>query len=470
MTIKSNQIRYMKKVVLFNFFCLIFMKFGFSQAPSNPINMLRYNDNFNFVKTDSIKVGINKLKHIPLGKHSNISFGGELREQYQYFDNTNFGDIPPTASKQSIGQLWHRVMVHSNIELGKKTRLFVQANSTFRFFNPNPLTPEIDENQLSLHQAFIDYNFNKHLMLRLGRQEVSYGNNRLLTFREGPNTRLSFEAVILKYHSEKRKIDLFAITPVISKPGVFDDQSFKEYVLGVYATETIVPKKLMLDYYFLNFLSESRKYNFKTGKENRQSIGIRAFSQNPKLNYELETTYQFGKFGSETISAFGISTDVHYKLIEKIKLEIGIVANYFTGDQNKSDKQLNTYNLIFSKPSYGLAAPIGSSNIINLNPYLKFSPIKKLSVYTGVYFMERQSNQDGTYSPGMAQLRPLPNILFVSEQKQIGTQLALETTYSLNKNISFAIDGAYFLAGTYIRETGKGNNITYLAAKATFKF
>jgi hypothetical protein len=442
----------------------------FAQVPYNPISILRYNDNFSAVKNETNKTGFNKLKHIPLGKKANISFGGELREQYQYFDNLNFGDVPPTTKEISVGQLWHRIMMHSNIELGKKFRVFTQLNSTFRFLNPNPITPEIDENQLSLHQAFIDYNINQNWQVRIGRQEVGYGNNRLITFREGPNTRLAFNTAIIKYKTAKRKIDLLAITPVVSMQKVFDDVSFKDYVFGVYATENWMPKKLMMDYYVLNFLSEGRWYNFASGKENRQSFGVRFFSQNPTMNYELESTYQTGKFTSQNISAYGLSADVNYKIEKTKNVVIGVGANYFTGDKNKTDNTLNTYNLIFSKPSYGLAAPIGSSNLINVNPYIKTNPLKKLSLLAGVYLLQRQSNQDGTYSPGMAQVRPTPAILFSSTKKSIGTQYAFEANYDVNKNISFALDGAYFNAGNYVLETGKGKNITYVAFKGAFKF
>jgi hypothetical protein len=442
----------------------------FGQAPPSQISILRANDNFASVKNDTAKKGFNSLKYIPLGKKTYISFGGELREQYQYFHNLNFGDVPPSTKEISVGQLWHRIMLHGNVEIGAKARIFVQLNSTFRFFNPNPVTPEIDENQLSLHQAFIDYKLGKRFLLRAGRQEMGYGNNRILTFREGPNTRLTFDAVVLKYTNQKRKIDLLAVTPVVSKQFLFDDQSFKEKVFGIYGTEYFVPKKLLMDYYVLNFKSNIRKYNFVSGKENRQIFGLRFFSQNPIFNYELESTYQTGTFNNSKIRAYAFSADASYVINKKNNFIFGIGGNYISGDKNKTDNTLNTYNLIFSKPSYGLAAPIGSSNIVNVNPYIKINPVKKLNVYAGVYFINRQSNQDGTYSPGMAQVRPTPANLFTSGKKEIGTQFAIETGYNVTQHFFFAVDAAYLKAGNYVKETGKGEDITYVSFKGAFKF
>ncbi len=440
------------------------------QSPSNPISMLRANDSFDFVKTDSIKKGFNKLKHIPLSKRVNISFGGDLREQFQYFENINFGDVPPSFVQSSVGQLWHRAMLHSNIGMGEKLRVFVQVNSTFRLFNPNPFTPEIDQEKFGLHQAFIEYTFHKNWSLRAGRQEMSYGNNRIITFREGPNNRLAFDAAVLKYRANSRKVDVLAISPVISKTEVFDNTSLNNFVYGVYGTEYFITNKLLMDYYVLNFQSSSRVYNHVGGDENRQSYGLRFFSDNPKLNYELEATYQSGRFNDLRINAYGFSSDLSYKLHQKYKLVLGIGANYISGDKDQNDAELNTYNLIYSKPSYGLAAPIGSSNIVNLNPYVKINPTKKMSIWAGVYFLSRQSVQDGTYTQGMTQIRPTPNLMFASIEKSIGTQYSLETGYQLNQHIFFAIDAAYFVAGDYVVETGKGLNSTYVSFKGSFKF
>ena len=260
------------------------------------------------------------------------------------------------------------------------------------------------------------------------------------------------------------------MSPVISKPGVFDDQCFKDVIAGFYATEKVIPKKLMLDYYFLNLNTERRKYNFVAGKENRQSYGFRLFSENLKLNYELEAIYQSGKFNQQSISAFGISADINYRLHSANNLIAGIASNYMSGDKNKKDNRLNTYNLLFSKPQFGLTAPIGATNLVNINPYIKFNPTQKINIYLSSYFMWRQSNQDGTYSPLALEVRSTAALDFTSTKNKIGTLLAFETSYAFNRNLSFALDASYFFAGQYVKATGKGKDIVYLSFKGTYKF
>jgi Alginate export len=261
------------------------------------------------------------------------------------------------------------------------------------------------------------------------------------------------------------------VFPVFQNPKVGDDITFKDRVMGIYATQVAVPQKALIDYYVLHFKGNRIEYNLEAGNELRTSVGARLFSRNPKFNYELEATYQTGSFNDLTINALAIACDVNYLLLSKTKLTMGIAGNYITGDKSATDKQLNTYNLLFSKPSFGLAAPIGASNIININPYIKWRPLPKIELLASVYFLSRQSNKDGIYSPAMGQIRPTrKETLFTSTAKEIGNQYAFEVAYFLNNQWSFFVDGAYFPAGELVKATGKGKAITYVSAKMGFKF
>jgi Alginate export len=296
---------------------IVFLGFSSFIFGQNPIHILRYNDNFHRLKSDTVeKKGFDQLKMIPLGSNGVfLSMGGELREQVQHFDNQNFGDVPPVFKSVDATQLWHRAMLHADLELGKKWRVFTQLNQTERFFNPNPAI-EIDANRLGLHQAFIEFRPIAPLSFRVGRQELGYGNNRLLTFREGPNNRLAFDAAIVQWKNKTWRIDALVASPVFQSGGVNDDLALKDLVTGVYATHTVVPKKWLMDIYALHFKGDRLRYNLIGGNESRQTLGTRLFSQLSKFNYELEATYQLGSFNQLTINAFSLSYDLKYRLTD----------------------------------------------------------------------------------------------------------------------------------------------------------
>lgn len=439
-----------------------------SAKAQNNINLVRSDDNFSHLKNDSLKKGFDQLKYISLGKNY-ISFGAELREQFQVFKNISFGDVPPNYPDNKTSQWNHRLMLHINFEVRNHLRLFVQLSNTMRFLNNNPVAPEIDENQLSLHQAFAEVKL-KDWKFRLGRQELFYGTHRLITVREGPNTRKSFDGVVSKRKLKNGHVDFFVLSPTISRQFVFDDEHFKEGLIGIYGTQYFVDRKIGLDYYALNFQSRLRKYNYQQGFENRQTYGIRLFSNRKLINFDLEAAYQSGKFTKLGIRAYNVFADINVTVLPAKKGIVGLAANIASGDKSSTDNRLNTYNLLFAKPAYGLAVPIGSTNIVSVYPYIKINPVPKLNMLAQVFFLARNSSQDGTYSPGMLENRPKPEILFSTTKKSLGKFYILETNYQQTKNLSFSFDASFFKAGPYPKETGKGKDISYVSFKSTFRF
>ncbi|SMG47067.1 Alginate export [Marivirga sericea] len=444
-------------------------------SQTGPIKIFRNIDDFAYVQNnDSTKLKYyEKLKYMSLAEDGriNISFGGEIREQYQFFNNENFGDLPPNVEPDNNGHLWHRVMAHAHLRLGDQWRVFGQFNSTFAF-GKSFLTPQIDENRLSLHQAFVRWQPNKGrgFFTQIGRQEFGIGSEYIIAMREGPNTRLTFDAALVGVEREKHKLYSFVATPVVSQVGVFDDTHISEYIWTLYWVNQL--KKLQLDLYYFGFYGEENRYNYAEGIEQRQSLGIRLYNlpQNPFM-YDAIAVYQFGQFEELSISAYNLMVISGYRFKKGKQTWIpGLTLNLSSGDQSPNDDRLNTYNMLYSRPTFGLSAPIGASNIINIKPTLEYDPQPNIRIIMSGYFMYRHSINDGTYTPGRVQTRPLPFQLFQSSEKEIGKQMSLEIWYLKNANWSFFADASYFTPGNYVKETGQGRPITYLSAKASFKF
>ena len=98
--------------------------------------------------------------------------------------------------------------------------------------NPNPLTGQLDQDLLSLHQFLVDIPFSNSLKLRVGKQEYSFGLERFIATREGPNTRTPYYGVNLKYQRKNLQWDAFVSHPIKIKPGVFDDGPTDEILGG----------------------------------------------------------------------------------------------------------------------------------------------------------------------------------------------------------------------------------------------
>jgi hypothetical protein len=444
----------------------IFLQYkGYAQS----IARLRFDDDFSYLKADSLKhTWKEKIKQVSLGSHLQISLGGESREQYQSYEHVNFGEVPPDFITDSPQQLMHRIMFHANVTYKKNFRVFAQLNNTVRFLNHNPITSQIDENLLSIHQLFMDYKFKNHWVFRVGQQELSYGLERFVASREGPNTRLTFQGATLKYVSPHNKLDIFTSKPMKMNPGIFDDEPASESLSGIYYMHTSAKSRYNIDLYYFNLESNIRQYMFKKGFENRHTFGTRLHSSLGPWNYDVELAKQTGSFNELSISSFMAVWDFNLSPIHYFYL--GFSGNYVPGDYSNADSELNTFNTLYARPPFGQTVALNITNTINLSPYVRFQHTNKWLTTLRASFVTRESLADGIFTPNMMPLRPILGKNKDSNARQVGNIFTLDANYFPNKNVSLQFELGYCVAGDYMSSTGNGRDVMYLAIKNAFKF
>src|SRR5271154_4781416 len=123
-----------------------------SPAPERTYNLLRENDDWNFLADSSLRADFwDPIKYIRLGCEAGyVSLGGEIREAFEQAGNDNWG-----KQRYMNAFLLQRYMLHSDWHLGNTFRVFVQLKSgveDFRSGGPRP----IDEKRLDFEVAFLE--------------------------------------------------------------------------------------------------------------------------------------------------------------------------------------------------------------------------------------------------------------------------------------------------------------------------
>src|SRR5215471_1601443 len=97
---------------------------------------------------------LDTIKFIPLSDDGTVflSLGGDIRETYERFHNTNFGLSP----EDSDGYLLQRYLFHADIHAGQRFRFFAELSSSLEDGRTGGPRPVIDENKLDMHQGFFD--------------------------------------------------------------------------------------------------------------------------------------------------------------------------------------------------------------------------------------------------------------------------------------------------------------------------
>lgn len=407
------------------------------------------------------------MKYHSLSKNGNnyYSFGGEVRYQYFYIKNEDWGVAP----EDKDGFVLSRFLLHADFHVNKNFRFFVQLQGSGANGKESGASP-VDENPLDLHQAFFDVaTKSRKITLRVGRQEFFYGSQRLISVRELPNNRQSFDAVKTILSIQKSNLDLFYGRYVTAKDGVFDDLSNKGITLwGAYLVRKDFAFFRNIDLYYLGLRKSLATFEDGQGRELRHSFGSRIWSNEGNWEYDFEGLYQFGDFSGNQITAWTLSSNAVYKFSNKAHSEIGLKTELISGDALAGDTRLQTFNPLFPKGAYfGLAAFIGPSNLIDVHPSFSMNLIAKKLVWTIDYdVFWRYSSNDGVYAPNASLIFPSGNV----QDKFIGHQPATDFYYTPNKYLSFRAMFIWFITGDYMKQVSPGKDIVFLGLTSQLKF
>jgi hypothetical protein len=269
---------------------------------------LRYDDDLSVPQAEA-EAGRPGIKALPVGEAGWLSLGGEVRIRLERASAPSLGRIAPGVDNYGL----HRALLHANVDAGDGNRLFLQLGAFIAPGKDAASAPA--EDRLDLQQAFFDIAIpasQGRAIVRLGRQEMALGSQRLVGLRDGPNARLNFDGARLIWRGENLTANVFALRPVEQRPGVFDNRTAKGASLsGIYATTPAPgPLKGNLDLYALRYERPDAAFASGSGREQRWSVGARIFGRHERWDWDLEATWQGGRLGPQNIAAWGFASDI----------------------------------------------------------------------------------------------------------------------------------------------------------------
>ncbi len=442
-----------------------------SPEPGDPTyHSLRYNDDFSYLaRSRETSDPWDKFKYIPLtGTQAGpiwLSLGGEVRERAESYFNPNFGIKAPRTS----GYLLHRLLLHADLHLTDYTRVFLQLGEMERLGNRGVATTT-DVNHFDVMQAFVDLRPPSPLgdapVVRVGREELLFGFQRLIAVREGPNVRRTFDGLRFNDHWGDVTLDLLVVRPVNPGQDVIDDHTNQKQLLwGGYLTVPLGPA-MKADLYQLNYENTAAKYRGLTGVEQRNTFGIRLFGEANGFDWNLETAWQTGSFNGHDIRAEMFAAIAGYTFRDLPgQPRIAIETNAASGDDSHSSA-IGTFNAMYPRlPYFAETSLLLPANVIDVRPVVSFKPIKDVTATFGWDMLWRASRSDGLYGSGMVLY---PNTNKVSGMG-IGNELSADVRWRVNQHLLLGAIAAEFIAGPALREA-VGKSVTFCVLFATYRF
>ena len=462
--------------------------------------IMRQDDDWGFLRDPARRTDYaDALKYVPLGASTYGYLGGEARSLYEYRDVALFRS--PAANDD--GYLLQRFMAHGGVVTAAvpglvQARAFVELKSGLvAGLRPDPGPP--DEDRLDVNQAFVEGTVAlgpapagpasaggrpgaaPSLLVRLGRQELSYGVGRLVSVREGPNVRTGFDGALARVRAAGATLDAFYMVPNTTEPGVFDNgRTDGEQFWGLYATGPVpglAPHTLDV-YYFGQDLDAPLPYAQGPSTEVRHTVGARWAVRTPAFSIDAEAAGQFGRVQrrdsvgaagpSGRIAAWTASTFATVALGGlPLAPELGLYTGVVSGDRDPGDADLGTFRAPYPPGRYfGIGNDLGPVNLAGFRPSLALAPAPGVSVEVGTYVFWRASTRDGLYNPPGFPLRPGGP----SRARYVGAIPEAALAWQLDRHFGVEVDVSYFVTGPYLDESGPGADALFVSGRATYRF
>jgi hypothetical protein len=440
-----------------------------AQADDRPaFNNLRYEEvgaAYRMVEPISL---LDAMTDIPLHENTAtyLRLGGQVRVRGEAWENFGF------AVDEDDAFLLLRLRAHADLHLGEAVRIFVEgksATATDRDLPGGRRTLDVDE--LDLQNAFVDLAHDLagwRATLRLGRQELSYGAQRLVSPLDWSNTRRTWDGARIITRREDWRVDAFATRPVaieqysLNEPD--DDQAF----YGVYAAYAPTGGKQGVDLYWLRLDRDE----LPGGDEERATVGARGYTVCPLtgVDVEGEAGWQYGDAGSRDIEAWFAAVTAGYTWSGlAIKPRAAIGYDMASGDDDPGDGTAGTFNQLFplGHAYLGYLDVLGRQNITDFHQSVSWWPVPgAVQIKIDHHVFHRAETADAAYNVGGGVLREGD----AGTSSDLGRELNLTLTWKRDRHTMLTAGYGRFWTGTFIEQSGPSEDIDFFHAAAQFTF
>ncbi len=429
------------------------------------LNFNRWNENWSALAEPCLpRQPLDGLKYLPLGDGgSYLSLGAGLRERYEHIATPLFG----AGSASPDGYVIERANVHADLRLGQYVQVFGQLVDA-RAFQKHALAPP-DQDKLDVEQLFATVAVptdHGAVKLRVGRQQMAFDLQRFIAARDGPNVRQSFDGVWADWEHGPWRLIGYATQPVQNRSeNTFDDYSNSHLRLDGLRVEYQGFGPGDISGYYSRYRRDAARFLDAAGNEQRDVVDLRYNGKRGAIDWDIEGMLQRGQVGSQRAQAWALGSIAGYTFASAPWTpRVGLQFDMASGDKHAGDGKLGTFNPLFANGYYfSLAGLTGYSNLIHLKPSLNFKPVKALSVTTSLGLQWRQSNGDAVYVQNMSGVPRTAG----QGSRWTGAYAQLRSDWSINPNMTAALEAVHFQAGDSLRNAG-GGNANYLGMELKF--
>ncbi len=334
--------------------------------------------------------------------------------------------------------------------------------------------PPLQQDAMDLRLAYLELGDLKKgaFQLRVGRQELAFGEERLVGPANWLNTPRSFDGAMGSIRATGFRLDAFAASVVKIHDGQFNENTPGNYIYGFYSGfSKLIPRATLEPYFFWRRQSGLITETKRPGAADFGTLGLRwAGKLARNTDYDLDMARQAGSLGTDTIAAWAGHWRAGYT-IARVGFKPRFVAeyNYASGDHNGSDGRRGTFDQLFPSGHdlYGLTDQVGWKNIHHVRAGIEAKPAAKwmLSTKESLYWLA--DPHDALYNAASIAVAKSPG---GTAGRYVGQELDFTASYKFNPRTAFSGGFGHLFPGKFLNALTPGLGYSYPYAAMTYTF
>ncbi len=395
-----------------------------------------------------------RLKRIHLGDSWLFSTGGQASSRYMLETHSRLGlrdNVYDLIRARVYGDLWYQDIF----------RVYAEFISSQSIWQDLPVLP-IDVNKSDFQNLFVDVKLfeldGRAAYARIGRQELLFGSQRLISPPDWANNRRTFQGVRAFRQGENFDVDLFWVQPVIPNPNRLDSVDNNQNFAGLWTTYRPQQGQAIDAYYlFLDNTNAQRQLGIVRSPYNVHTLGTRYSGDSNGFLWDGELALQLGRRGSQDIIAGMATTGLGYNFASApLNPTFWVYYDYASGDHTPNSGNYSTFNQLFPFGHYylGWADQIGRQNIHDLNVHLYLYPTKWITFWTQYHHFWLDQSRDALYNAAGNAIRRSAN---GSAGNNVGDEIDFVLNFHLAKRHDIMTGYSRLIGGDFLDQT-KGAN------------
>lgn len=400
-----------------------------------------------------------RINNVKIGS-SILSISGQLRLRYEHFDGFGLKGYNPSEEDDL---LLERIRIDFSFQHSTQKFLFIQMQDAHAFLthyrdrnfpDSNPIEDTLDVRQLYIQWLNIK---GSPFGFRIGRQEISYGDQRVFGPGQWGNTgRYAWDAIMMKINTKWFDNDLWVGKYLTYKSDEWINKPIKNFYTIVNYTQ-LKNLPFILDVFYV-FKKDRRRSSTSGGMNelNLNSIGFQMEANRIKelSNIGLTFVLQVGNYGGEDVYAYGGNIKCIFSIPIHTNPKLGFQFTYGSGDKDPLDNKYGTFDGVYGGRDilfYGYLNLFFWSNLREHEINFNISPNKRVNLFAQYNYFLLSQAKDAWYTTSLKICR---RDISGNSGNFLGQEMDMRIVITLNDQIQLMLGGGIFFPCDFVKNTG----------------